>query len=305
MLSDSSYLKLTIALSALLHLVILGWAHTVEAPAELSPISDSLRRVATVQLEPSETDQDIFQGRPVAFIFDQAEEEPAASEDADKLDEPELVEEEPAAAEPEPEKVELARKEPAPKPEPESAPEPEKEAAEPAPIEAEIAPVVASNEEDAPEVKKASAAGSTERGALAMLDQKLDAEDGRERAVSKNTGGGPARAKTSAMAAERMHGDQKKLNRQYGRTLFSSINAAKSYPMIARRAGIEGRLLVAITVDRHGKVVGVELRESSGHSTLDDNALATIRGLGKLPIPPNGLSWAQKTFVLPMNYSLQ
>ena len=95
-----------------------------------------------------------------------------------------------------------------------------------------------------------------------------------------------------------------KLDQQYGLILHRHISRAESYPRFARTANLEGRLLVEITVDRSGEVLDVKVRESSGHEILDDHTLETIRKLGRFPLPPQGLIWKQKTFVLPVSYKL-
>ena len=298
MLSDSAHLKLAIAVSAILHVVFLGLAHLAEPSEHVSALPETLRRVATVQIEPLSADEESLDGHPVAFVFDQPSAQPDEPE-APEEEPPPVEESTPEEPEPEPEQAEFDKPEPQDEPEPEDEIEPDPAPSAPA---SDMAPVVTSTAEDAPRIKPSTEADSAAQKVLAST------VEGQKRAQRKgrdHMGGGPPRDGASAMNSRHAHAEQKKLNRQYGRTLFTRVNAAKTYPMIARRAGLEGRLLVAITVDRHGKLIAVEIRESSGHSTLDDNALATIRGLGQFPLPPNGLSWAQKTFVLPMNYSLQ
>jgi protein TonB len=54
-------------------------------------------------------------------------------------------------------------------------------------------------------------------------------------------------------------------------------NPAPAYPVISRRLGEEGRVVLRVYVDPGGLPARVELRTSSGHSRLDDVALETVR----------------------------
>lgn len=59
-----------------------------------------------------------------------------------------------------------------------------------------------------------------------------------------------------------------------------------NYPAIAKRREQQGTLLVRITIDRKGNVSNVELLESSGHRSLDDEAIRAIRkGATYGPLP--------------------
>ncbi len=98
--------------------------------------------------------------------------------------------------------------------------------------------------------------------------------------------------------------DHKKLNQKYGLVLHRQITRTKSYPKFARKAAIEGRVLVAITVDARGKILDVTVKSSSGHQVLDDSTLEAIRRIERFPAPPEALSWQTKTFVLPVSYKL-
>lgn len=53
-------------------------------------------------------------------------------------------------------------------------------------------------------------------------------------------------------------------------------NAEPVYPLLARRRGFEGTLVVRATVAPNGKVVAADLLESSGHRMLDESALTAI-----------------------------
>lgn len=56
-----------------------------------------------------------------------------------------------------------------------------------------------------------------------------------------------------------------------------SGNKPPPYPMLARRMGEEGEVLLDVHVDRDGRVTEVRLRQSSGSDLLDRTAIDTVR----------------------------
>ncbi len=67
----------------------------------------------------------------------------------------------------------------------------------------------------------------------------------------------------------------------YRRANFSSIRGAiltnLRYPMIARRQGWSGKVEIAFLVNPEGGVGELHIRKSSGHTVLDEEAMAAIR----------------------------
>jgi TonB family protein len=55
------------------------------------------------------------------------------------------------------------------------------------------------------------------------------------------------------------------------------VNPKPPYPMLARRLGAQGVVLLRVQVREDGAVVTVELARSSGFSMLDDSATRTVR----------------------------
>jgi protein TonB len=54
-------------------------------------------------------------------------------------------------------------------------------------------------------------------------------------------------------------------------------NPKPAYPLAARRRGLEGRVLLAAHVRADGACAEVQLKQSSGHTLLDQTALDTVR----------------------------
>jgi protein TonB len=59
-----------------------------------------------------------------------------------------------------------------------------------------------------------------------------------------------------------------------------------SYPTVARRMGWSGRVVVAFIICEDGHVEDISIRESSGFSILDQNAIMAVRESCPLPRPP-------------------
>lgn len=60
---------------------------------------------------------------------------------------------------------------------------------------------------------------------------------------------------------------------------FAAIQRNLEYPEIARKAGIEGRVIVNVLVDVSGRVIETKVLKSLGHSGCDDAAIKAIRSV--------------------------
>jgi protein TonB len=85
--------------------------------------------------------------------------------------------------------------------------------------------------------------------------------------------------------------------------LLERIEAFKSYPRAARRAGLEGTARIWMQIDRDGALRGQRLESSSGHRILDEAALALVRRAAPFP-PPPGATARRIEVVLPVSYRL-
>lgn len=55
------------------------------------------------------------------------------------------------------------------------------------------------------------------------------------------------------------------------------VNPQPPYPIVARRRGYEGTVLLAVRVMEDGSVGGVKVARSSGYKVLDRSALKAVR----------------------------
>lgn len=58
---------------------------------------------------------------------------------------------------------------------------------------------------------------------------------------------------------------------------INHLESIKWYPYLARRKSIEGTVLLKLRLDKYGELVGVDIKESSGHAILDDAAVSLLK----------------------------
>lgn len=85
--------------------------------------------------------------------------------------------------------------------------------------------------------------------------------------------------------------------------LGSGGNPIPEYPWAARRAGREGRVVVKVSVRPDGQVAQAEVARSSGHASLDESALETVRRWRFEPAVQAGIPVAGTTTV-PITFRL-
>ncbi|EPY01825.1 energy transducer TonB [Magnetospirillum fulvum] len=76
-----------------------------------------------------------------------------------------------------------------------------------------------------------------------------------------------------------------------------------SYPLSARRRGLEGRVQLRIAIDANGRVETVDVAASSGSETLDDAAVEAVRRWRFRPERRGGETRAA-TIVVPIRFQL-
>jgi len=80
--------------------------------------------------------------------------------------------------------------------------------------------------------------------------------------------------------------------------ISAHLNRYKRFPPGAE--GITGRPSVRFSLDGSGRVTSVALVRSSGHSVLDNEAVATVRRASPFPAPPDGRG---ASFSVPVNFT--
>jgi len=73
-----------------------------------------------------------------------------------------------------------------------------------------------------------------------------------------------------------------------------------SYPPIARKMEWSGKVVLAFVVNEDGGVSSIRIKESSGHTLLDNSAADTVRSVAPFPRPP-----VAAEIVMPVQFRLE
>lgn len=82
--------------------------------------------------------------------------------------------------------------------------------------------------------------------------------------------------------------------------MIARIERHKRFPAGAK--GRSGVVRVAFSVDRSGRLTGVQILDLSGSAELDEAALDLIRRSEPFPAPPSALPEKELNFVAPVRY---
>jgi protein TonB len=72
------------------------------------------------------------------------------------------------------------------------------------------------------------------------------------------------------------------------------------YPKMARRMGWEGKVIISFVILENGCATSIRIKESSGHSLLDDNVIKTVKAISPFPRPP-----VKSELLVPIVYRLE
>ncbi|HEY7548606.1 MAG TPA: energy transducer TonB [Hyphomicrobiaceae bacterium] len=114
--------------------------------------------------------------------------------------------------------------------------------------------------------------------------------------------------KTAAAAAGPVPGTSAiptSVQASWQKALIRHLNRFKRYPESARSRGIQGIVEVEFTINRAGRVVTSRVTQSSGSSSLDAEALATLRRANPLPAPPLQAAEATLDLALPIHFRIR
>jgi len=90
----------------------------------------------------------------------------------------------------------------------------------------------------------------------------------------------------------------------YSSQLGRAIAKHKSYPKIAQRRGWQGTVLLDIKVDSSGNVLSAVVSKSSGHKSLDKQALKMVKKASPFPTPPAILQGGSFNISVPVAFKL-
>lgn len=87
--------------------------------------------------------------------------------------------------------------------------------------------------------------------------------------------------------------------------LLGHLQAFKRYPRAAQRRRYEGVAQVRYTVDRRGTVLSAQLAGGSGHTALDEEAVAAVLRASPLPPPPAEVPGQEIEVTTPVQFRLR
>lgn len=124
-----------------------------------------------------------------------------------------------------------------------------------------------------------------------------------------NTSGGATDGQemgTSAVAAPtgQARDGLGEVRRAYQSSIEARVRRAAAWTPAMRRQGLAGTIHLEIRVDADGRIVDVLVHRSSGNPSLDDEALAQIRSLRRLPQPPSELGEEGRRLLVPLSYGV-
>lgn len=94
------------------------------------------------------------------------------------------------------------------------------------------------------------------------------------------------------------------LRGRYKATIVEWLERHKRYPLRARKRGIQGQVLLSLSLNADGEVLSFEIVESSGSSILDGEVLDMVRRAKPFPRFPD-TKWASSVkFHLPIRFQL-
>ena len=159
------------------------------------------------------------------------------------------------------------------------------------PVVAEAPRVVGSDSEEAPSIV---AAGMQSEAGATRVD---------EPAPSPSTQGSENGSATVTIATE-TEVDLDGIRVAYIGAVNAAFQRERMYPRAAKRAGLEGKVVVEVVIDAAGDIVGTRILKSSGHSILDAAAVESIKDVSELPAPPKALGWTSRSMRIPFVYRL-
>ena len=90
----------------------------------------------------------------------------------------------------------------------------------------------------------------------------------------------------------------------YGRELAGALATQQRYPRIALLRQWQGTALLQLELAADGRLLGVRVLSSSGHDTLDRQALDMVRAALPLPAMPAALAGRPLTVDVPVVFRI-
>ncbi|MGY4417968.1 protein TonB [Bradyrhizobium sp. JR6.1] len=95
--------------------------------------------------------------------------------------------------------------------------------------------------------------------------------------------------------------DKLALTAKWGKKISAYLDLHKKFPENGKAK--EGKVKLALVLNRLGKVLSVAVMETSGDAAFDDAAISMVHRSDPVPAPPAGLTEDQFSFTLPVTFN--
>jgi TonB family protein len=168
------------------------------------------------------------------------------------------------------------------------APQPGEQAAEPVtPTEERPSEVAAEATQETPQTIEPLKPQALEATSADAPAEKTAAQENQVAAMPTDSAGGVGRGRSDASS-------------NYDGLVAAHLQRYKRYPAAARKAKSRGVATVSFTVDEAGRVISVELAQSSGVGAFDQEVVAMVRRASPFPRPPERRS---RDFTVPVRFN--
>ncbi len=207
--------------------------------------------------------------------------------------------------------IETVEPPPPPKPEPEPEPPPEPDQEEPVvpetppPEPAQAGQVLAAEADDAGSESFSVPTGDADRFAGGETSTESTATEPVRDVVEQVTPKPPQpKAKPKPKPKPVSRAVKVELTRSYFARIRSAIDSRKRYPFAARRLGATGNVRISFSISPDGTFQSISVRGSSGHSTLDQAALAIVQSVSGSVARPAALGSTPLRMSVVVHYEL-
>ncbi len=87
--------------------------------------------------------------------------------------------------------------------------------------------------------------------------------------------------------------------------VIAALERKKRYPDAAQSAGQQDVIVVRIVLDRQGRVLSSEIRQSQGYALLDGEVAALVRRASPLPKPPDEVAGDRISLLVPVEFRIK
>lgn len=91
----------------------------------------------------------------------------------------------------------------------------------------------------------------------------------------------------------------------YITSVLDKVNSVKQYPVVARKFGQQGAVVLAFEIAKNGDIGDVAVAESSGFGTLNNSAVRSVRKCAPFPPLPDYVSSSSLPLKLRIEYQLE